>query len=156
MIVEAVTDAAAVFVARRMRAADAAEIAAIRGSLVPEELAAECSRRGPLAWVVGLPRHPIACLGVMPLRPGVLEAWMFATDAFPQIGLPLTRWLSRCIVPALTDAGAHRVQAHSMEGHSVAHRWLESLGAEHEHTVPCLGAGAQDFRVYAWLRRPHV
>lgn len=152
MILHPVTLDAARYVALRMRALDREEIFATRFDDDPEALAREVACRGPFAWAAGAGGAPIACIGVVEAWPGMWEAWMFATDDFDTIGFPLTRFVRRGIVPALEAAGAHRVQAHSMEGHSVAHRWLESLGARHESTVPAYGRARQDFRVYAWTR----
>lgn len=150
MIVSPVTFEAAYFVAANMRAADAREVFATRWTDCRDTFAASVAARGPYAWCVGHD-EPVCCIGVINLWPGVWEAWMFATDRFPTVGFALTRWIRRTMMPVVMAAGAHRVQAHSMEGHAVAHRWLEDLGAVHEHTVPALGKGGEAFRVYAWV-----
>ena len=149
MIVQPITFDAAYYVATRMRALDAEEIYACRWRDDPTEVAASAAARGPLAWAAGRDGEPIACIGVLEVWPGMWEAWMFATDRFDEIGKPLTRFARRVIIPSLQTAGARRVQCHSMEGHVVAHRWLESFGAVHEHTVRRFGRGGQDFRLYA-------
>lgn len=149
MILREVTFDAALYVARRMRAGDAREIYATRWREDPRALAAEAAARGPFSWAAGADGEPIACLGAFEMWPGVWEAWMFATDRFDRIGKSLTRFVRRGMIPALMGTTAHRVQCHSIEGHDVAHRWLESLGMEHEHTIPRLGKNGEAFRLYA-------
>lgn len=148
MIVQPITLDAARYVTLRLRALDAEEIFATRWSDDREDLARAAAARGPHAWAAGLGGAPIACIGVCPCWPGVWEAWMFATDDFDKIGKRLTRFAWRTIIPAVRAAGAHRLQCHSMEGHAVAHRWLEGFGAVHEATLQGFGRGGQDFRVY--------
>lgn len=152
MIVAPITPAAALFVAANMRAKDAEEIFATWPDEDREGLAAEAARRGPFAWVAG-DYEPVVCIGAIFLWPGVCQAWMFATDRFPAVGFALTRWARRCMIPALKDAGAHRCQAYSIEGHADAHLWMERLGAVHEATHPGYGKRGETFHVYAWGAR---
>jgi hypothetical protein len=151
MILRPLTLEAALHVALRVRESDAEEIFATRYDESRESLAISATTRGPMAWAAGRDGAPIACLGAIELWPGVWEAWMFATDDFHYIGKPLTRFIRRGMIPALKGLGAHRVQAHSIEGHTVAHKWLESLGAKFERPVPRMGRNGEDFRVYRWF-----
>lgn len=143
------------FIARNMRAEDRREIMANRWGDDEAELVEQCLQGGAFAWVVGLD-EPIAAIGAYPLWPGVWSVWMFATDDFPRIGIRLTRWVRRVMIPALRDSGCHRAECHSIEGHRVAHRWLESLGARHEATLRCYGREGEDFRVYSWIEVGNV
>lgn len=141
-------------VALEMRDADAREI----GATVPHGVtragfAEACAACAPLAWgVCAADGKAVACIGVQRLWPGVWQAWMFATDRFDEIGIRLTRFARRSIMPAVKAAGAHRVQAYSIEGHETAHRWLERLGAVHEATLRGYGSQGEDFRLYRWHR----
>jgi len=148
VIVLPITLDAARYVALRMRALDAEEIFATRYADDREELAQAAASRLPFAWAAGRDGEPIACIGAVECWPGVWEAWMFATDAFDSIGKGLTRWVRRVMLPAVRAAGCHRLHCHSLEGHTVAHHWLQSFGAEHEATLRGLGRGGEDFRVY--------
>lgn len=140
-------------VAENMRAADRAEIFATRFDDSAERLAGEAIQTGSLiGWVAGL-EEPIAAFGCHMLWPGVYSMWLFATDSFHQIGLPVTRLVIRDIVPMLFEGGAHRLEARSMEGHTDAQRWLETVGARREATLKGYGRDGQDFHVYAWERR---
>ena len=150
MIIEPATYDAALYVAANMRAADAEEIFATRWVEDRQALAREVAARPDFAWVAGA-GEPIACIGVLQVWPRVWEAWMFATDRFPAIGFPLTRWVQRAMMPAVAGAGAHRVHCHSIEGHHEAHRWLEALGAVRESSKPFFGRNGETFHVYRWL-----
>ena len=147
MILEGLSFGAAYHVALRMRALDAEEVFATRFDEDRGRLAYEASSRAPYAWCAGKD-EPICCVGVVQLWPGVWEAWMYATDRFAEIGLPLTRFAKRGIIPAVAAAGAHRIHCHSIEGHTQAHRWLEALGAVREAEKPMFGKGGQTFYVY--------
>ncbi len=138
-------------VAANMRAADAAEIYATRWNDSPEELAADCMCVGGFCWSAGLER-PIAVIGALPIHPGVWSVFMFATDEFERIGISLTKYVKRVMIPALVQSGAHRAECRSAEGHTVAHRWLESLGAKVESVAREYGRNGEDYRVYVWRR----
>lgn len=140
-------------VARAMREADRQEIFATRLGDDPEALAAEMLATGPVAWVAGLDEEPIAAFGCAPMWEGVWSMWLMATDDFHHIGLSVTKLVTRYIVPMLFDAGAHRLEARSMEGHDDAQRWLEVIGAQREATLKGYGREGQDFHVYTWGRR---
>lgn len=152
-VVEASTNSAAVHeIAANMREWDRREIFATRFDEEPHALAAEALRTGPMAWVSGM-EDPIAAFGCQPLWPGVFMMWLFATDDFRQIRFSMTKLVRRYIVPMLFDAGAHRLQAYSMEGHDEAHGWLELIGARREATMIGFGRDGQNFHIYVWDRR---
>ncbi len=136
-----------------LRAADRRELQAQRweddlGTL-PEDI---LTAYGPYAWIVSLHDEPIAAVGAVPMWPGVVYAWMFATDKFPQIELFLTRFVKRSMIPNLVSLGTHRCEARSIEGHDVAHRWLRALGAQEECRLHRYGKGGEDFLVFRWDR----
>ena len=140
---------AVLHVARNMRDWDRREIFATRPDDDVEVLAHAALNCGRIAWVSGLD-EPIAAFGCAPMWPGVYSMWLFATDDFHQIRFSVTKLIVRTIVPMMIDAGAHRLEARSMEGHTDAQRWLEVIGARREATLAGYGREAQDFHVYAW------
>jgi len=148
VIIRPITLRAAHYVAANMRAADAREIFATRHDNDRARLAEGAAALAPCAYVAG-EGEPIACIGATEMWPGVWQAWMFATDRFADIGLPLTRWVIRDMIPGLIRAGAHRAHCYSIEGHDRAHRWLEALGFVHEATHQGYGRNGEAFRVYA-------
>ena len=141
------------FITRNMREWDRAEIYAMRWGDDPDALAADMVAISQFGFVMGVDR-PIAMVGATPLWGGVWSVWAFATDEFRLIQIGLTKFIKRRIIPALYDAGAHRAQCWSIEGHTEAHAWLEFLSAVKQEGPPVKGLGrnGEDFRLYAWSR----
>ena len=136
-------------VAENMREWDKREIFATRIDDDPLMLADAALSTGEVSWVAGRDR-PIAAFGCAPMWHGVWSMWLFATDEFPQIGISVTRLVVHSIIPMMIGAGAHRLEARSMEGHTDAQRWLEVIGAKREGTLKGFGRDRQDFHVYTW------
>lgn len=139
------------YIAQNLRECDKREIFSTRWSESPEDFTADILSFGEFAWVCGLER-PIAAIGAAPLRPGCWTMWMFATDEFNKIGISLTKFAKRVIFPALKEAGAHRLETLSIEGHYTAHRWLEYLGAHREAEHKSFGKNRETFYSYSWTR----
>lgn len=142
-------------VAEKMREADRREIFATRFEDDPMAVArdAEAVFGRDVGWVSGLGDNPIAAFGCFQMWPGVWSMWLFATDDFGQIGISMTKLIVRDILPMLFDAGAHRLEARSIEGNDDVQRWLELLGARRETTLKGYGREGQNFHVYIWDRR---
>lgn len=96
--------------------------------------------------------EPIVCGGAVPMWPGVWSVWMFATDRFDEIAMSTTKFAKRVFFPALDQSGWHRLECRSLASHSVAHKWLESLGAYKESESPAYGRSGETFLVYCWTR----
>lgn len=137
-------------VAHNMREWDRREIFATRRDDCADALADAALGCGHIAWTSGRDEDPIAAFGVAPMWHGVWSMWLFATDDFGQIGISMTKLIVRTIVPMMIEAGAHRLEARSMEGHADAQRWLEVIGAKREATLAGFGRDGQDFHVYTW------
>lgn len=133
-----------------MRADDRHEIFACRNSDCDDALERDVLSLGPISWVAGNDSGPIALFGCETMWPGVFSMWLFATDNFPQIRFSMTKLVKRDIVPMMFDAGAHRLEARSIEGHTTAQRWLERLGAAREATLVGYGRNREDFHIYTW------
>lgn len=99
--------------------------------------------------------RPVSVFGALECWPGVWSAWMVATDEWPKVALQTTRIVLRDALPAVWAHGAHRIEARSVAGYDAAHRWLKTLGAQHECTLQGFGREGQDFEVFAWRPR-HV
>lgn len=141
------------YVTQHMREADAAEVHARRWDSDADSLAAEVTTAwGRFGWVVYNDDEPIAILGATQLWPGVWSAWMVATDSFPKVGLFVTRFVRKRMIPLLREDGAHRCDALSAIGHRWAHKWLEKLGARKETVLKDYGKNREDFIVYRWHR----
>lgn len=84
--------------------------------------------------------EPVCIGGFIHIRPGTIALMLYATDQFPRIGLPLTRFIVREMMPRLEAAGIHRFEAQSLAGYDQVHAWLRTLGLEPE-TGPLLNYG---------------
>ncbi|API60531.1 hypothetical protein BSL82_15610 [Tardibacter chloracetimidivorans] len=134
-----------------MREWDHREIFATSFSEDPDGMVESVMSTGAVSWVAGL-KEPIATWGAAPCWPGVWSLWMFATDDFRQIGLSVTKFIRRTMIPTLWADGAHRLECRSMEGHVEAQRWLGALGAQRECTLKRYGKNGDDFHIYTWER----
>jgi hypothetical protein len=77
---------------------------------------------------------------------------MFATDRFGEIAIATHRFAKEVFFPVLKDVGYIRLECRSMASHTVAHRWLESLGGRQEAVVSSYGKDGQDFILYCWTK----
>lgn len=139
-----------VHIARNMRESDAEEILPLIWGGTPENLAAAVIAAGGLATVALSGGVPVAAYGATQARPNFWSVWMFATNQWPEVALPVTRRLKTEIIETIYEVGAVRADCWSMEGHDVAHRWLEMLGAKLEATVEDYGPTRKKFHCYSW------
>lgn len=140
-----------IYIVSNLREWDRREIFATRWNDDVFDLARDSLNAGDLSWVAGK-ENPIAAMGAFQMWPGVWQAWMYATPEFPQIGLSLTRFSVREILPRILERGAHRMECRSIEGHDDAHDWLERLGAFRESETGNFGRNGETFFTYAWTR----
>lgn len=138
------------FVARNMREWDRKEIFALRWDDEPDGVAADVLRVPGFSWVAYHDDTPAAVIGAMPMWPGVWSLFAFGTEAFPHVALTLTKHVKRFMIPALIQGGAHRGQCHSIEGHTDAHRWLESMGGKTEPMIRGFGRNRENFIPFVW------
>ena len=96
----------------------------------------------------------IAAFTYVPMRKGVWNMGLFATDKFNKIHLSLTKLIIKSIIPTLDNAGAHRVEAQSIAGYSTVHNWLKFLGLEEESILKGYGRNGEDFVNFAYVRQP--
>ena len=142
-------------VAENMRQRDYDEISALRWSKDRKELAfAIANNVADFETVLtcGDDQGPIAILSYIPVRPGVWNLGMFATDRFKKIGVYLTKRIIRDIIPAIDRAKAHRVEAWSVEGYTEVHKWLKFLGLKEECEIQKCGKNGENFKVFSFVR----
>lgn len=94
---------------------------------------------------------PVAVGAMIEARPNVITLMFFATDRFVEIALPLTRFIRQRLFPRYRDAGVHRIECISIEGHYDAHRWLNTLGLSHEARLRGFGKDGEHFHQFAWV-----
>lgn len=141
---------AAEFVVANMRACDRREIEATNWNL--DSLAEQVVMLREFAFFASHRGRPAAVIGAAPMWPGVWSVFAFGTDDFQRVGLRLTKFAARFIIPAIEGSGGHRMECASIDGHDEAHRWLESLGFHRECSMPRYGRGGETFHRYVRLR----
>ena len=156
---EAWSDPMVLHVCRNMRPTDAAEIFALRPDMDAWSLYRDLAAMGGahLWFEVARPvgrLTPVALFGVMATSPGVGLAHLIGTD---ELGLKEARQIAerirKVVVPALIDAGLHRVEALSLSSYRWAHRFLQSAGARAEGPPRrALGRAGEDFQCFVWLK----
>lgn len=141
-------------VAQGMRDSDLEEFLAVSTASGRDELAQLLLDRyggHPGAIVAADAEGPIAIGAGVQARPNVVTLLFFATDAFPRIGAPLTRFIVQRLFPRYRAAGVHRIEAVSIESHQTAHRWLKTLGLQHEAELRGFGKRGETFHQFAWV-----
>jgi len=146
------TYADVVFIARRLRADDYAEIMPLTWSRKPEDLALRTIASGGISTVALSGGVPVSVYGAAEIRPKFWTVWMFATDRWPEVALKVTRAITRDLTPEFKRLGCSRAECWSIEGHDVAHRWLEVLGAVRECAAEDYGPDGNTYYCYSWTR----
>lgn len=130
-------------VALEMRSRDFDEIGAVNEADTREDMAAllvqKLGNRDDIlcaSWR----GEPVCIGGFILVRPRTIALMLYATDQFPRIGLPLTRFIVKQMMPRLEAAGVHRFEAQSLAGYDQVHAWLRTLGLDPE-TGPLLNYG---------------
>lgn len=147
------------YIVANMRRRDCEEIFATRYPLGPDgdtdaliQTTLDAATRSGVGWLASRDGEPIAVIGISMLWPGVASVWMYSTDSFHKIALPLTKWAKKTIVCLMNDADIHRAHCWSAANHVAANRWLRFLGATEECTVPNYGRNGETFRLYGWSK----
>lgn len=143
-------------VARAMREQDFAEFAATSHAEgrngIAEMLAARYGGREDVLVGRNDEGDPVCIGGTIEAWPNVITLLFFATDDFPKIGLPMTRWIKRELFPRYLAAGVHRIQAVSHGEHAAAHAWLRTLGLREEVRLEGFGKNGETFLQFAMLK----
>lgn len=71
---------------------------------------------------------PYACLGMIPLWPGVGDLWMVTTDRAALHPFELTRTMRRIMEENRPVYEYHRLQCAVLETNTTSRNWLERLG----------------------------
>ncbi len=139
-------------IAVNMRERDYEECSALSFANSRHELADELARSWsniPTSIVCGTKEDGgIAAFTYVPMRKGVWNMGLFATDKFNKIHLSLTKLIIKSIIPTLDNAGAHRVEAPSITGYSTVHNWLNFLGQEDESILKGSGRNGEELLKY--------
>jgi hypothetical protein len=145
------------FVCLNLRAADRLEVLGLCDHSSTIRLAHEVNHtirthgRGRIVWHAG---KPAAVLGFAEYRPGVWQAILLGTDAFPSIAKTALRWFRETARELRDDLGARRVHVDSHIDHWQAHKFLRALGAKPEGP-PMLeyGKDGASYQRFVWLAK---
>ena len=142
------------YVALHMRDRDAEEFLAVSRHDTKTALAVALSYRFAKAGDVFCAYDgdvPAAIGAMVQHRPNVVTLMFFATDRFAKIAAPLTRFITKRLLPRYRAAGVHRIECVSIAGYDEVHRWIEFLGLKREAVLPGYGRDGQTFVQFAWV-----
>ena len=143
-------------VVHHMREADRREVMAGRFVDDLDSLAVDISNSRELCFALFAlcddDRTAIAIIGGRLRWPGVGSILMIATDEWPLIARPATRWVKRVAIPKILDPLCHRTQCEAWEGNLATLRWLTALGYKVEGRLEAYGKNREGFLQYARLR----
>ena len=150
--------AAAVRVAQRARRVDLAEFETTQGPAADPaawgRVLARDAIAGGIAWSGA---EPVAAIGVVPVVPGIGDAVMMATPAWPLVARATTHWVQLELIPTLLRAGYRRVEARVRADRAPAVRWLiRYFGGRLEAELPDIGRNGERFLQVAWCRSSFV
>jgi hypothetical protein len=142
-------------VALSMRQRDLDEFMAVSHADSAEKLALSLSDRYSLSdetfGAFDENDEAIAIGAMVEHRPGVITLMFFATDDFPKIALPLTKFIRYRLFPQYKANGTHRIECVSMATYEDAHRWIQMIGLEPEAILPGYGREGQAFIQFSWV-----
>lgn len=105
-----------------------------------------------LTWVFGKDDTPIGLIGGNAWPDDEWRVWMLATDDFDKVGLKVTSFVRRAMIPGLLKSGSKRAFCWSIDGHEKAHRWIKWLGAKEKRVMRGHGRHGEDFVEFEWWR----
>lgn len=154
LITEAPTLAAVRHVAEHMRKADVREFLAVSFAETRAELAdllveRYAAHRSVICFFDD--EEPVGVGALIEGRPNVTTLLFFATDRFASVALGIARFTKHRLFPRYREAGVHRIEAVSIEGHDSAHRWIEMVGLKREAVLPGYGKNGEAYHQFAWV-----
>lgn len=138
-------------VCHNLRADDMAECLATRWTDSIDDLAADFIRAKGGKFAVIHDDRAVCVFGVVPISPGVGQAWLVGTDEIGLCGVEIAH-AAKKVIRTLFDLDTHRIQAYSADFHTQAHQWLELIGFKRESVMQKLGKNGEDFICYAAIR----
>lgn len=152
MIIDVTTPENVRHIAERMRDSDYREFSALshadsREALV--EILVQNYGNHPSGICAYAGDEPVAAGAMVEGRPNVVTLMFFATDEFPKIALPLTRFITKNLFEKYRAEGVHRIECVSIDGYDEAHRWIKLLGLHHEAVFPGFGKNGEAFHQFS-------
>ena len=95
---------------------------------------------------------PAVVGGFTTVWPGLASGWLLGTDEWPDVGREVTRFVKRFILPALDEAGFHRIECRPLAGNDLVSRWLKLCDFREEAVTAQFGRGREDFVLWARIK----
>lgn len=150
--IEIATRDALTFIAKNLRADDRRELAATSISDDPSAfLPDKVMALSLLAFVARHNTVPVSAWGLVPMWPGVGNAFAFGTSDWGHALLAMTKHVRRFMIPFLLDNGYHRIECRSLATRADVARWLRLFDAEMETVLRSSGKRGEDFVLFRWL-----
>lgn len=152
MRIDAPTRQDVIEVATKMRAQDEAEFLAATREAEKDDFVALLAWRftqDDNSFCAYLDERPVAVGAVIDYGDGVLQIGMFATDDFPRIAFPLTKFVLKRLFPRYAAQGFRRVECLSLASYDEAHRWIDALGLKRVGRFDGVGVAGEDFVQFA-------
>lgn len=83
--------------------------------------------------------------GLIEWRPNVASLFLYATELFPTVAKPLTRFIRDDLIANAQKRGVHRFEAVSLASYETAHRWLGHIGLAQEAVCRGYGKRGEDY-----------
>lgn len=96
---------------------------------------------------------PIACGGVLPLRPGLGEAWTILRQPANIYRFSVARAVKAVLERTFEDGRFRRIQTTILAGRPDLERWMAFLDFHLEGILCAYGANGEDHLMYARIRR---
>ncbi len=108
-------------------------------------------RAGP-AWSGVHHGKVIVASGIVMLWPGVVEAWLFASDGIKECKIAFHKAVVRMMEGLMRDANLHRIQTSCHSEYATSRKWLERLGFQCEGLMAGYAPDGTDYYRYAYVR----
>lgn len=93
---------------------------------------------------------PVMFFGVQPMNAVALAIWALGTKHAWRAVPAVTRFVIDDLVPRKLEQGYRIMEARSIEGHTQAHRWMESTGAHRIGKPFEYGRNGELFHLFRW------
>ena len=118
----------------------------LESKVAPESLRAYLDK---YSWTLESEGKPVACIGIVPLWPGVASCWGLFSEAALRYPTTLFRFALDGLAAAESKLNLRRIETTAPRTHLKAHRWLEHLGFQSEGIARAYGFDGSDHVHYA-------
>ncbi len=87
--------------------------------------------------------------GLIPLWPGVAEAWTMTSPLIEKYVISFHRAVRKHLNLLEQEQGLHRIQCVIIEGHDISTLWVERLGFKYEGIMEAYGPNKENYYRYA-------